>query len=229
MQTEYGTSHRFLASLVLAGSLAITCAAPHAAPLTDAQRQLLAAADPAQDEAAAGKCTKCHGEGGVSDDDEVPHLAGQAAGYLFKQLLDFKTDAREGGRMNKTARKLDEQAMAGLAARYAGTALPTMTSQQAPAAPLLVAEGDAARGVKPCAECHGTDGRGKKDKYDTPALAGMPATYFTATMHAFRDGTRANDPDHVMRDAAKALSDAELTALADYYLALGQRLRQPAP
>ena len=55
----------------------------------------------------------------------------------------------------------------------------------------------------------------------------MPKPYFVATMQSFKDGSRQNDADAVMRDAAKTLSVAEIDALAAYYLALGKR--QPLP
>jgi len=188
---------------------------------------LLAAADPTRVDQQAKKCAKCHGDEGVSDDPEVPHLATQRASYIFRQLQDFKADNREGGRMNKTAKKLSDQEMADLAARFSALPLPADAGVSTPAAPALVTEGDAARNIDACADCHAADGRGKHDKYDAPALAGAPLTYFVATMQSFRDGVRANDADGVMGSAAKDLSDAEIEALAGYYLALGGRKPMP--
>ncbi|MCG6967939.1 MAG: c-type cytochrome [Chromatiaceae bacterium] len=222
-----GERRKRAAGLVLAG---LACS-----PILDAivgrafaePAGLLASADPQRAEAMVKKCAKCHGDGGVSDDSEIPHLAAQSASYLLKQLQDFKADTREGGRMNKTAKKLDDQQMADLAALFNARELPAMPGVSAASAPALVSGGDKARGVDACADCHGADGRGKRDKYDAPALAGMPLSYFVTTMQAFRDGTRGNDRDGVMREGAKALSDAEIDTLASYYLALGGR--EPAP
>ena len=183
----------------------------------------LAAADPQRVEAMTKKCAKCHGPDGVSDDPEMPHLAGQRADYMYKQLHDFKADAREGGKMNKTASKLSEQEMADLAVLFGEKSLPEEDGVSMPAAPALVSTGDAGRGIDACADCHGDDGRGKKDKYTAPALAGMPLVFFEATLQAFRSGERTNDEDGVMQKAAKGLSDAEIKTLADYYLALGKR------
>ena len=131
--------------------------------------------------------------------------------------------------MNKTARKLSEQDMANLAALYTTRTLPPMADTPVPDAPPLVNSGDPARKLESCASCHGEDGRGKSDKYHAPALAGMPYDYFVATMKAFAEGGRRNDADQVMRDAARAMTDAEISAAAEYYLALGKRQRQPAP
>lgn len=173
-------------------------------------------------------CKKCHNENGVSDDPEVPHLAGQSASYMYKQLQDFKADARDGGRMNKTAKKLSDQQMADLVTLYAAKPLPAQDGVSVPEAPALVSGGDAGRGIDSCVGCHDADGRGKQDKYDAPALAGMPLGYFKLQMEAFRDGDRVNDRDGVMGKAAKSLRDDEITTLADYYLALGKRAPMPA-
>jgi len=212
---------------LLAGALLLAAAGTSAGVLSAEQQQVLAAGDPAEAAGPAKKCGKCHGESGVSDDDEIPHLAAQPASYLFKQLLDFAADRRDGGRMNKTARKLSEQEMANLVALFASTELPPMQDEPLPPEPKLVSSGDTARNLSPCKDCHGADGKGKADKYDAPALAGMPRPYFVAAMQSFKEGSRQNDADAVMRDAAKTLSVAEIDALAAYYLALGKR--QPLP
>lgn len=175
------------------------------------------------------KCKKCHTAEGISDDPEVPHLAGQRASYMYKQLQDFKADARDGGRMNKTAKKLSDQQMADLVTLYAGNALPEQGGVAVPDTPGLVSGGDSGRGIDACGGCHGDDGRGMMDKYDAPALAGMPLGYFTLAMEAFRDGERSNDADGVMGKAAKGLSDDEIATLAHYYLALGKREPLPEP
>ena len=210
-----------LASLPLAVGLVGTAGAEPPA---------LSAADPARvTPKLLKKCKKCHYETGVSDDPEIPHLAGQRATYLYKQLQDFKADRRDGGRMNKTAKKLSDQQMGDLIAYYTAKALPEEDGVSVPAAPGLVTDGDGGREIDACADCHGSDGRGKKDKYDAPALAGMPYDYFVYSMESFRDAERANDADGVMGKAAKTLSDDEIASLAEYYLALGKRERMPPP
>ena len=125
--------------------------------------------------------------------------------------------------MNKTASKLSAQEMADLSALFASKSLPAQAGVSVLPAPAQVT----AAGEKGCAGCHGEDGRGKHDKYDAPALAGMPIPYFKMVMEAFRDGERQNDADGVMREAAKGLGDADIESLAAYYLSLGQRKAMP--
>ena len=54
--------------------------------------QLLRTADPARGEALAkeSKCSKCHGDNGVSEDPEDVNIAGLSASYIYKQLVDYK-------------------------------------------------------------------------------------------------------------------------------------------
>ncbi len=62
-----------------------------------------------------------------------------------------------------------------------------------------------------CANCHGTDGRGDGV---IPRLAGVSASYIVEQMQAFRNGRRQAT---VMHQLAKGYSDAQVSALADYF------------
>ena len=72
-------------------------------------------------DAAAGKaraeavCAACHGAAGVSVSDNVPHLAGQRAGYLENQLKAFKEGTRKNAIMNAMAAQLSAEDMANVA------------------------------------------------------------------------------------------------------------------
>ncbi|MDJ0880811.1 MAG: c-type cytochrome [Gammaproteobacteria bacterium] len=184
---------------------------------------LLAGADAQRVESLLGKCDRCHGDAGVSDDPEIPHLVAQSATYLLKQLQHFKAGERDGGRMNKMIRKLDEQQLADVAIYFSSKSLPAQGGVTPLAAPALVKTGDAGRNIDACASCHGDDGQGKLDQYDAPALAGMPLTYFASSLSSFADESRKSDVNGVMGKVAKALSDSEVDELARYYLALGGR------
>ena len=66
----------------------------------------------------SGYCKACHGMTGKTINDEWPNLAGQQAGYLQKQLLDFKRGERISPQMQAVLSSLDEQGFAALAAYY---------------------------------------------------------------------------------------------------------------
>jgi len=61
-----------------------------------------------QDGSKIDMCKGCHG-GTAEGRGGFPRLAGQQAEYLKKQLLDFKSRARQGGPMNAITSSLSEQ------------------------------------------------------------------------------------------------------------------------
>lgn len=65
-----------------------------------------------------------------------------------------------------------------------------------------------------CAACHGTDGREFNEAM--PALAGMDKQNFIRAMTEFRQGER---PAIVMDRIAKAFTDEEVEAMAEFFAA----------
>jgi cytochrome c553 len=63
-----------------------------------------------------------------------------------------------------------------------------------------------------CMGCHGVKGNSLSDAY--PGLAGQPAQYVAAQLHAFASGQRANP---TMGPLAMTMSEAEITRVAGYY------------
>ena len=180
---------------------------------------ILNAADPARGEALAkeGKCKKCHGDSGISDDPEDVNIAGMSASYLYKQLKDYKDENRDDRDMYKVTRDLEEQQLADLAAWFAAQEPPQPAADRNmdPAVLQLVFQGDPERLIKACASCHGRRGRG--GQFDHPALAGQYPEYLVYTMTEFKEGDRTNDIYSRMRVIAEALTEEEIEALAAYY------------
>jgi cytochrome c553 len=96
-----------------------------------------------------------------------------------------------------------------------GSANATASAFAGGKAPQLVSEGDNGRGIQGCVNCHGPGGIGSGDFY--PYLAGQHAGYLAATLGAWADGSRNNDPSGQMPVIAKALKPEEIKALAAYY------------
>lgn len=161
------------------------------------------------------RCSKCHGDLGIPEDDETPSIAGQVPAYQFKQLLDYKTKVRESRDMYKKVRRMDLQDFADLAAYFA--TLEPEPPQGVTEPPLLVTAGDVERLLLPCNVCHGEQGEGMG--FQVPALAGQKIDHFIETMTEFREGDRANDEYGRMRFIAAQLSTEEIDALAAYYAA----------
>lgn len=165
------------------------------------------------------KCTRCHGDAGISDEEDTPSIAGQTAPYLYKQLMDYKTGARENRSMRSRVKRMSEQDLADLSAYYA--TLPGEGAAQQVAAiapPTLVSDGDRGRYLLPCSVCHGENGEGMP--HEVPALAGQKAQHLIDTMIEYKDGSRTNDLYGRMRFVATRMSDEEIEEVARYYASL---------
>lgn len=64
-----------------------------------------------------------------------------------------------------------------------------------------------------CAACHGTNGRAAPGAA-IPGLAGRPPAQTIQAMRDFREGKR---PATLMHQIAKGFSEAEVSAMADYF------------
>jgi len=181
----------------------------------EAGKQLAANGKPA---AAVQACVACHGPAGITPTGGIfPNLAGLRSEYLAKQLADFRAGTRVQPLMNTIARALTEEEIGQVAAYYGTLAGPPLHVGEfgGEAARRLDFDGDGARALPACANCHGMRGMGEGPLL--PRLAGQSREYFTDQMNAFRNGSRQNDDVGVMRAFSQRLTDAEIQALAAYY------------
>jgi cytochrome c553 len=176
-----------------------------------------AAGDVAAGKEKSATCASCHGADGNSAAPNFPKIAGQHAGYLFKQLMDFKSGKRADATMAGMVAGLSETDMHDLAAFYA-----TQEGTKGQAAEDLVAlgesiyrAGNAASGVAACTACHGPSGTGNPQA-KFPSLSGQHAIYTADQLNRFAKGQRANDAGSMMRMVAGKMSEAEVKAVAEY-------------
>jgi cytochrome c553 len=179
---------------------------------------LINSGDPQRGRRLAYGCTACHGTGGLSVSPAYPHIDGQDARYLYKQLHDFRDQTRSNPQMTGVTASLSEQDMADIAVYYASRpgAAPVKGSSHSWVVD-LVRRGAGARMVPACSGCHGPGGEGNPGYYGMPVLAGQKAVYLAIALRQYRAGTRANDVYGVMRAIAEKLTDSEITALGKYY------------
>ena len=171
---------------------------------------------------ASQTCVACHAADGNSPAAANPKLAGQFPEYLRKQLANFKAPAgkkaeRENAVMAGMVANLSDEDMRNVAAFYASQKLKPETAKSkelAARGQKLYRGGNLASGVAACAGCHGPDGAGIPGQY--PRLSGQFAAYLEAQLLAFKSGTRANDPNGMMRGVAARMSEAEIKAVAEY-------------
>jgi len=163
-------------------------------------------------------CAGCHGADGNSGINPLwPKLAGQHPKYIEKQLKAFKDKARTDPLMSAMAAPLSEQDVADLAAyfssqpRKGGTAAADMVAS----GERLYRAGNLETGVAACMACHGPSGAGNPEA-NFPSLAGQNAAYVEKALKDFRAGTRTNDFNKMMQGVVARLTDAEITAVAQY-------------
>lgn len=184
-------------------------AEPHTVPDTIAQR--------------VAACIACHGrEGATGNAAYYPRLAGKPAGYLFNQLASFRDGRRFNSDMTHLVRHLSDDYLREMATYFAGLDLPypaVPTTSDASAATLahgrvLALEGDAARGIPACVQCHGAALTGVRP--GIPALVGLPRLYLSSQLGAWLTDSRHALPNDCMREVGRRLSTADINAVAGW-------------
>lgn len=75
--------------------------------------------DPVAGKEKAETCAGCHGEGGVSSDENFPKLAGQYESYLVEALRGYKSGSRNNPMMTGMVSGLSDEDIENIAAYYA--------------------------------------------------------------------------------------------------------------
>lgn len=164
-------------------------------------------------------CVACHGTDGNSLVTMYPKLAGQSANYLSKQLADFKSGARVDPVMVGMVAALSAKDMDDLAAYYAVQTSTEGTGEASQAGHKLYFGGDVQKGITACVACHGVKGKGMAQA-GFPSVAGQNADYLKKQITTFRDGSRGNDNNSMMRNIAIKLSDSDIDDLVKYMSSL---------
>jgi cytochrome c553 len=216
-----------LAPLLLLGGSAVAATLLGADPppaQVESGRAVAAGAGVGQQNA----CFQCHGFDGVAQAAAgFPALGGQHAEYLRAQLDAYADGRRPHPVMSPIAMALNEDQRRDVAVFYA-TRPPPPRDARGRGDPallqhggVLVALGEAGRGLQACQNCHGPAGAGIDPLY--PRLAGQPAIYIAARLRGWRDAEGARDvsSQNVMAGIARRMADRDIDAVAQYFAALG--------
>lgn len=174
----------------------------------------------------AEACFGCHGEDGISvDASTFPSLAGQFAGYIFKQVLDFQLGNRENDTMSAMAAMVETREDLSDIASFFASLKPakgeSSNSKAAKAGAVIYQSGNEKVGnYGACVRCHGEKGKGQANNSLFPVISGQPKDYIVKQMKDFKAGTRTNDPAGMMAMVAKGMSDKEINAIAEYLAGL---------
>ena len=167
-------------------------------------------------------CTPCHGNKGEGTSDVYfPRLAGKPSGYLYNQLLAFRSGRRKYPPMNYLLEFLPDQYLQDMANYFASQhpPLPTPAASEASVDILkrgeaLVTHGDVSAQIPACASCHGPALLGMEP--GIPGLLGLRPNYVSAQLGGWRYGTRTAKAPDCMQQVAARLTEADVTAVAAY-------------
>jgi len=170
----------------------------------------------------AAACGACHGSDGNALVAMYPKLAGQNAIYIAKQLADFKAGDASGRNdpvMAGMVAALSEQDMLELGSYFASQKSSAGNGKANDLGKQLYFGGDAARGITACAACHGVMGKGMA-KAGFPSVAGQHTDYLVSQLAKFKQKSRSNDKNKMMRSIAKKLKKADVDALTQFMSSL---------
>ena len=168
-------------------------------------------------------CIACHGrEGATTNAGYFPRLAGKPAGYLFNQLRSFRDGRRFNADMSYMVQHLSDDYLHEMADYFAGLdlAYPPVsgTSDAAPEqlqrGRKLVLEGDAARGIPACVQCHGARLTGVQPA--VPGLLGLPRLYVSSQLGAWLTSERHALAPDCMAEIGRRMTTADINAVASW-------------
>ena len=171
---------------------------------------LARAADLAAGKEKAELCAGCHGEGGISQTENIPSLAGQPDQFIQWQLVFFRSGARKNEQMQPIVEQIDNNDIRSLGAYFASLAPPMAPPDDNPD---LSQKGAQAAVGRRCASCHTDTFAGTKA---VARIAGQREEYLLKALHDYKSGARSGGGVAAMADVAYPLSEEEITALAHY-------------
>jgi len=168
------------------------------------------AADLAAGKQKAELCAGCHGDGGISQTENIPSLAGQQDQFIQWQLVFFRAGTRKNEAMKPIVEQLSNEDIRNLGAYFASLTPPKPAADDNPE---LSAKGAQAAVGRRCASCHTDSYAGTKG---VARVAGQREEYLVKALHDYKSGQRVGGSQAAMTDVAYPLSDEEITALAHY-------------
>lgn len=163
-------------------------------------------------------CAACHGSQGIASHAEWPHLAGQSATYLVKQLQNYKDkQGRYSTIMSPISAGLSQTEIQEMAKYYAS--LPPskahVSKKYHQRGENIYRRGDFKKGIIACIICHGPKGTGNAQA-GFPSISGQHPAYTIQELQAFKTKRRQNDPNGVMQHISSRMSKKDMIAVAFY-------------
>ncbi len=169
------------------------------------------AADIAAGKEKAELCVGCHGEGGISQMENIPSLAAQPDQFIQWQLVFFRAGTRKNEQMQPIVEQLNNDDIRNLGAYFAS--LPPPKNPKPDDNPDLSKKGAQAAAGRRCANCHTDSYAGTKA---VARIAGQREEYLVKALHDYKSSLRSGGGMAAMADVAYPLSAEEIEALAHY-------------
>lgn len=157
-------------------------------------------------------CHACHLTGSLPSTSVIPNIWGQSAGYIYIQLRDFKSGARnapEDAAMRGFVATMSDADMLDIAKYASSQPWPKVGPTSNDTA--LLKKGAYATALVGCGGCHFNDWKGFSAN---PRVGNQSTAYLAAAIRQFRSGSRANSPG--MSDLARTLDEGDVDAVAAY-------------
>jgi cytochrome c553 len=154
-------------------------------------------------------CGACHGEGGNSQMENVPSLAGQPALFLTNQLILMREKVRRSEVMEPFVKGLTDDEIIALAEHYARLA-PEPSGEAVDQS--VVARGARLAAELRCSSCHLPSYAGHEQ---IPRLKDQRLDYLIKSLSEYRDGSRSGI-DTSMNGVMYQVRDPDIRALAHY-------------
>ena len=169
------------------------------------------AADIAAGKEKAELCVGCHGEGGISQMENIPSLAAQPDLFIQWQLVFFRAGARKNEQMQPIVEQLNNEDIRNLGAYFASLEPPKNAKPDDD--PDLSKKGAQVAVGRRCASCHTDSFAGTKA---VARLAGQREEYLVKALQDYKSSQRVGGGGAAMADVAYHMSEEEITAVAHY-------------
>jgi cytochrome c553 len=169
------------------------------------------AADLAAGKEKAELCVGCHGEGGISQTENIPSLAAQPDQFIQWQLVFFRAGTRKNEQMQPIVEQLNNEDIRNLGAYFAS--LPPPKNPKPDDDPDLSKKGAQSAAGRRCASCHTDSYAGTKA---VARVAGQREEYLVKALRDYKSGVRSGGGMAAMADVAYPLHEEEIVALAHY-------------
>ena len=157
-------------------------------------------------------CQACHLTGTLQSTSVIPNIWGQSEGYIYLQLRDFKSGARnapEDAAMRGFVATMSDADMLEIAIYASTQPWPKIDPISTDTA--LLKKGAYATALVGCSGCHFNDWKGFSAN---PRIGDQSTAYLALTMRQFRSGSRGNSPG--MSDLVRTLDEGDIDAVAAY-------------